>query len=99
MVEIILAKIGLLLVIAFLTESLTEILKNVLPDGVIKDKLTYGLSIAVGILLTYSFGVNLFGLEGIGKHVSEIAAGILASRGANYVNGFAKKIGILRIGK
>ncbi|MGG1263871.1 hypothetical protein [Brevibacillus laterosporus] len=81
--------------VAFLTEALTEILKNVFPST-IKDKVTYGTSIAVGIALAYAFSLNVFGLTGLAAHASIIAAGMLASRGANYVNGFLKELGILK---
>jgi 1,4-dihydroxy-2-naphthoate octaprenyltransferase len=98
MIEVIFAHVGLLLLIALLTESLTEVIKNIVPNHIIKDKLTYTVSIVVGIVLSYAFGLNLFGLTGFGEHVSKVAAGLIASRGANYVNGFMKKIGVLKTG-
>lgn len=82
--------------VAILTESLTEIIKNLIPNGVVKDKLTYALSIVVGITLAFAFNLNIFELDGFGKYVSIVTAGIIASRGANYVNGFLKKFNILR---
>lgn len=84
------------LMVAILTESLTEIIKNLVPNGVVKDKLTYALSIVVGITLAFAFKLNILGLHGFGEYVSIVAAGLIASRGANYVNGFLKKFDILR---
>lgn len=97
MIEMILAQVGTLLLIAVLSESLTEIIKNMF-SSVVQDKVTYFVSIAVGIVLAYAFGLNLFGLTGAWQHVSTVSAGLIASRGANYVNGFMKKLGILKSG-
>lgn len=85
-----------LLLVAVLSESLTEIVKNIFPNNVIKDRITYIISIIVGIGLAFAFDLNLLGLEGIAKYVSIVAAGLIASRGANYVNGFMKKFDILK---
>lgn len=85
---------GLWILVAALTEALTEIVKNVLPD-VVKDKVTYGTSIVIGIVLAIAFNLNPFGLNDYAAYVSMIAAGILASRGANYLNGLLKRIGVL----
>ncbi len=85
--------IGLWLMVAVLTEAVTEILKNAFPN-LIKDKVTYAVSIGVGVALAYAFTLNPFALTGIAAHVSIILAGVLASRGANYLNGIIKKLGI-----
>lgn len=94
--EIIMANLTQLLLIALLSETLTEIIKSVFPENVIKDKITYITSIVVGVGLAFAFDFNLLGLEGIAKYVSIVAAGLIASRGANYVNGFMKKFDILK---
>lgn len=83
------------LLVALLTEGLTEVLKNLFP-AVVQDKVTYTASIAIGIGLAYAFSLNPFGLVGIAAHASTVAAGILASRGANYLNGFLSKLGIVK---
>ncbi|HDW3054817.1 TPA: hypothetical protein RMI67_002433 [Bacillus cereus] len=87
---------ALLVILAILTESLTEILKNMIPNRTIQDRFTYLLSIFVGISLAFAFNLNFFDLNGYGKYISIISAGLLASRGANYANGFLKKFDILR---
>lgn len=94
-VNTILANTALLLVVAILTESVTEVIKSLAPK-VIKDKVTYAISIIVGITLAFSFELNLFGLEGYGGYVSIVFAGLIASRGANYVHDFLKKFDILK---
>ncbi|MCY8197904.1 hypothetical protein MOC90_06080 [Bacillus spizizenii] len=96
MVETLFASATLLLFVAILTESITEVIKNLFPEGVVQDKITYILSIAVGILLAFIFNLEPFGLEGVGVIVSKVLMGIIASRGANYVNGFLKRFEILR---
>lgn len=95
MFETIFASAGLLLLVAVLSEALTEILRN-LFSSTVRDKVTYALSIIIGIGLSFAFELNLFGLIGTGEYVSIIAAGILASRGANYINGFLKRIQVLK---
>jgi hypothetical protein len=83
------------LLVAFLTEGVTEILKALFPDK-IKDRATFFTSVGVGIILAFAFGINPFGLTGFGAYVTTVAAGILASRGANYLNGFLKKVGVIK---
>jgi hypothetical protein len=84
---------GLWLLVAGLTEAITEIVKNMFP---VKDKVTYGISIGVGVILAIAFGLNPFGLTGMAAYTSMVAAGILASRGSNYLNGLLKKLGIVK---
>ncbi|MEC3466248.1 hypothetical protein P9149_30935, partial [Bacillus thuringiensis] len=57
---------ALLVILAILTESLTEILKNMIPNRTIQDRFTYLLSIFVGISLAFAFNLNFFDLNGYG---------------------------------
>ncbi|MGN7765374.1 hypothetical protein [Paenibacillus sp. 22594] len=84
--------ITLMALVAFLSEALTEILKQAFP---IQDKQTYLLSIVIGVILAFVFEVDLFNLTGPGHYVSIVLCGILASRGSNYINGLLKHIGII----
>ncbi|ALA07187.1 hypothetical protein SECTIM467_57 [Brevibacillus phage SecTim467] len=90
--------IAMFILVAFLTETLTEILKNMIPNDTIQDKGTYVLSIVIGVILAYAFALNPFALVGAAKHVSIVSAGLIASRGANFVNGFMKQVGIIKSG-
>jgi hypothetical protein len=94
-IDHIMENFAMLVLVAILTESLTEIIKHAF-NGIIKDKFTYLLSLVVGVVLAFAFDLNLFGLEGEHKYVSIVAAGLITSRGANYVNGFMKKFELLR---
>ncbi|WP_434750870.1 hypothetical protein [Paenibacillus amylolyticus] len=85
--------IGLWMLVASLTEAITEVIKKAIP---IKDTVTYTVSIIVGVGLAFAFGLNPFGLTGIAAYSSTVAAGLLASRGANYLSDWLKKIGIKR---
>lgn len=96
MLSTLLASMTLLLFVAILTESVTEVIKNLFPEGIIQDKATYLLAIIVGVTLAFAFNLDIFGLSGVGAIVSKVLAGIIASRGANYVNGFMKRFDILR---
>lgn len=91
----VISALGVWLLVAGLTEALTEVLKNMFP-AVVKDKVTYGASIAIGIGLAFAFSLNPFGLMGVAGYASTVAAGVLASRGANYLSGILKKLGIVQ---
>lgn len=92
-VDAVVSTVGIWLLVAGLTEAITEIFKQVLPSY-IKEKATYGLSIIIGIGLAFAFQLNPFGLNGTAEFVSTMAAGVLASRGANYLNSLLKKLGM-----
>ena len=97
MVEVILQSAMALIVVAILTEALTEVLKAVIAVEGFRDKVTYFVSIAVGILLAIVLKINLFGLDDtFGQYVGMVCAGILASRGANYISGLLKKFDIVK---
>lgn len=97
MVETILMSAVALLVVATLTEALTEILKSVIVADKFKDKVTFFVSIAIGITLAIVLKINLFGLEDtLGQYVGMVCAGILASRGANYISGILKKFELVK---
>lgn len=83
------------ILVAFLTEGVTEIIKVMFPEQ-IRDNAAYATSIAVGIALAFAFHLQLVDLSGFSSYVATAAAGILASRGANYLNGFLKKVGIIK---
>ncbi|WP_432776002.1 hypothetical protein AAFJ72_03080 [Brevibacillus gelatini] len=80
----------LLAFMAILVEAVTEITKNAFPS--LKDRATYILSIFIGIALSLAFQINPFGLAGNGYYVSAVLAGLLTSRGANYLNSLVKKL-------
>ncbi len=90
--------IGVWLMVAGLTEALTEVLKTMFPAQV-QGRVTYALSIAIGIGLAFAFALNPFGLVGVAGYAATVAAGILASRGANYLNGLLKQLGIVQSDK
>jgi hypothetical protein len=83
------------LLVALLTEGITEIIKALFSEK-IKDKATFATSIVVGVVLAFAFGLNPFGLTGAAAYVSTVAAGLLASRGANYLHDFLKRVGVLK---
>ncbi|MED1954601.1 hypothetical protein [Brevibacillus centrosporus] len=83
------------ILVALLTEGVTEIIKVMFPEH-IRDKAAYATSIVVGIVLAFAFNLHLFELTGPSAYIATAAAGILASRGANYLNGFLKKVDIIK---
>lgn len=88
-----LTSISIWIMVAVLTEAVTEIIKNIFPNA-IKDKVSYVTSIVVGIGLAYAFALNPFALAGVAAHASTILAGVLASRGANYLHGIVSKLNL-----
>lgn len=93
--ESVISAIGLWLLVAGLTEAVTEVLKSLFSEK-LQGRATYATSILVGITLAFAFGLNPFALAGPAGIVSTVAAGILSSRGANYLNGLLKKLGIVQ---
>jgi len=83
------------ILVALLTEGVTEIVKALFPDK-IRDKAAYATAIVVGIALAFALNLKLFDLTGPSAYIAIVAAGILASRGANYLNGFLKKMNIVK---
>lgn len=93
MIETILAGMGMLVLLGFLTESATEVIKTMFnTDG----KLTYIISILIALVLGFALNVNIFGLTGYWYYVSVAFSALMASRGANYIHGFAKNLGIIK---
>lgn len=95
MLETILASGTALVVLAIITESLTEILKTFIPAN-IHSKATFALSIVLGIVLAFAMDLSLLGGEGYVRVVGILASGILVSRGANYISGFIKKFDLVK---
>ncbi|WP_018884241.1 hypothetical protein [Paenibacillus massiliensis] len=93
--ESMISAIGLWLLVAGLTEAVTEVLKSLFSER-LQGRATYATSILAGITLAFAFELNPFGLTGPAGIVSTVAAGILSSRGANYLNGLLKKLGIVK---
>jgi len=86
------------ILVALLTEGVTEIVKVVFPDK-IRDKAAYATSIVVGIIMAFALNVQLFDLTGSSAHVTTAVTGILASRGANYLYSFLRKIDVIKTSK
>lgn len=82
-----------LVVLGTLVESLTEVLKLLFVDGKLnKSQL---VSIVVGLVLAFTINLDLFiaiGLSPVIPYVGIVAAGILISRGGNYVHDFISRI-------
>lgn len=95
MLDTILASATTLIVLAIITESLTEILKTAIPANV-HSQFTFALSIVIGIALAFAFDLSLFGGEGYVEYAGIVCSGILASRGANYISGFLKKFELVK---
>lgn len=95
LINTILGNAVLLIVLAVLIEATTEIFNQALPK-LVEGRVTYFVSLIVGVALSFVLDVNLFGLQGVGHYAGVILAGLIASRGANYVNGFLSKFDVIR---
>jgi uncharacterized protein YacL len=78
-----------LLVIAFLTETIVEILKQFVIRIKMSALFVYFISIVVGLLLAFALHVSLFIKEDLfAYYIGVVICGLVASRGANYVHNF-----------
>lgn len=78
-----------LLFIAFLSETIVEILKNFVIRFKMSELFVYLLSVVVGIILAISLQVSLFTSENFFAYcVGIVICGLIGSRGANYVHNF-----------
>lgn len=89
----------LIITLAIITEALIEYGKTIgkaFASGSCKTAVTQLAAIGVSVLLCFMAGGNLFSLVGIQfswPWLGTALTGILASRGANYVSDFVKKLG------
>lgn len=84
-----------LVAIAFLVEALWETTKMVWQDG--KFNIDKVGSLITGVILSVTLNINLFtaiGLETSYNIVGVLAAGILISRGGNYIHDLFEKLEI-----
>lgn len=95
--------ITVIIAVAILIEALVEYAKTIMKmveDGEKKTAITQCATVVLGILLSFAFNADLFipiGIE-VNHVVGTIITGIIASRGANYISDFIKKIGEITVG-
>lgn len=78
-----------LLFIAFLVETVVEILKVVIIGERMHSKFLYLLSMLIGIVLAFALKVSLFNSEIQFVYIiGVIICGLVASRGSNYIHNF-----------
>ncbi len=79
-----------LLFIALLTETLSEIIKDLLPYHTAK-KISKYISVIVALFLSIGYKIDLFyifNMEFQIPYVGYLFSGLICSRGANYVHNF-----------
>ncbi len=90
--------IVLILVMAIVVEALIEYAKTIaraFMNGGWKTAITQLAAIALGVLLCFMTGGDLFvvvGITFVWKWLGVFLTGIIISRGANYVSDFAKRL-------
>lgn len=78
-----------LLLVAFLTETVIEVLKNFVIRMKLSEAFVYTLSILVGVIIAFALQVSLFtDANSFAYYVGIVIAGLVASRGANYIHNF-----------
>jgi hypothetical protein len=90
--------ITLILAISILGEALVEYAKSVydfFENKEFKKGITQLITILLGVLLAYAFGVDIFVTLGITVEttIGTFLTGIIISRGANYVSDLISKLG------
>lgn len=83
---------GIILLIAFLVETIVEIIKQQVPK-VMTEQSTMLISTLLGVILSILFQVGLFDTTEPGlKWVGLVIVGLVASRGSNYVHNWMDKL-------
>lgn len=83
---------ALMLLIAFLTETIIEFVKTQF-DKYMSDKAINLIGTALGILLAWLMGATLFITSNVGLEIiGYVVVGLVASRGANYVHNWLDKL-------
>ena len=88
---------GVIIATAVLVEGLIEYGKtiaNAFETGEKKTGITQLISIIIGILIAFAFGVNGFALLGmtVNPVIGTFLTGIIISRGSNYASDLLKRI-------
>lgn len=90
--------IALIIMVAVVLEALVEYIKTIMKmieDGDYKTAITQGVTIALGIILAFTFHLKLFNEAydlDIDPVIDTIITGILFSRGSNYFSDLIKKL-------
>ncbi len=74
--------------LAFVTEATVEILKNIF--SITDDRIKFGISVIVGIVTSLATNFDLLGGNGVQYYAGILLAGILVSRGGNYLHEIVK---------
>lgn len=84
--------VGLMLLIAFLTETIVEFIKTQF-DKLVSDRAIQIAATVIGVLLAWAFNATLFvGGNIVLTVIGYIVIGLVASRGANYVHNWLDKL-------
>lgn len=87
-----------LVVIALLVEVTTQVIKEILDNfkllDTYKNAIVQGISLIIGILITYFTEISIFFVLGIqiNFYVGWIITGILVSKGSNFIFDIFKKL-------
>jgi ABC-type polysaccharide/polyol phosphate export permease len=85
-----------LLVIVFIVETVTEVVKAVFKEKGLTANVTFYISLVVGIASAVVLKITLFDTDNaIVFYVGAILAGAIASRGANHVHDILKTLSAL----
>lgn len=78
-----------LLVVSALTEAVVEMLKSIVPKPFSESGKRI-LALLISVFLSLVLKVSLFNITGPAYYVGVLLAGLIASRGSNFIHEFAK---------
>lgn len=79
----------MLLLVAFLTETFVECIKNFVIQSKMSANVTNGVAAIFGIVMSFVLKVSLFTESNTAAYyIGIVICGLVASRGANYVHNF-----------
>lgn len=79
----------LLIILTILTEKITQLVKDLLPESAFTERGKRIISSVIGIALAFTVQVDLLGILGINSmnpYIGTIISGLVISGGANYVH-------------
>lgn len=82
-----------LIFIGFLTEAVTEIVKQYFLNQNSKDKFLPFVSLVIALLLTFAMNVSIFeSSQTFAYYLGVVVCALVASRGSSYVHNFFDKL-------
>ena len=82
--------IASLLGVSALTEAMVEMVKSFMPNTELSTNGKRILALVVSIIISFGLNVSIFQVDGPTYFIGILLAGLISSRGSNYIHDLAK---------